>query len=178
MSGAGDGRDRLRRDRQANAEDRWGRDPYARQRAQQARRRAADERRAYDPRPPTDDDWTLADDDERLRILSRPQPVGELLEGFLRSRRWEARVQDATVFSRWADVVGPDLASRCEPVRLARGNLLVRAESQVWATQLNYMLPQLAQRANEELGDGTVRQVKVVVGRLQGTATPVADREP
>jgi hypothetical protein len=164
----GGDRDRLRRDRSANAGDRRD-DPYARRRRQQAHDRAREERRGFDPRPPTDDDWTLADEDERLRILSRPTSLGEALEGFVRRRRWEDRVQGATVFSRWSDIVGPDLAGRCEPVRLASGTLLVRAENQAWATQLGYMLSHLAERANQVLGEGLVRQVKVVVGPLQGT---------
>jgi predicted nucleic acid-binding Zn ribbon protein len=175
VSGRPDDRDRLRRDRTANAEDRWGKDPYARRRSKQARDRARDERRHFDPRPPTDDDWTLADEDERLRIMRRPTPIGEALEGFVRRQRWEGRVHGATVFSRWAEIVGDDLARRCEPVRLANGNLLIRAESQAWATQLTYMLGHLADKGNAVLGEGFVRQVSVVVGPLQGTAAPLDD---
>ncbi|MBW3620816.1 MAG: DUF721 domain-containing protein [Actinobacteria bacterium] len=162
--------DRRTRDKRANAADRWGADPYARRRAQQAGRRARDERAGYDPRPPTDDDWTLAGEDERLRILQRPEAIGDLVDGFVTSRRWDVRVRGATVFSRWADIVGADLAARCEPVRLANGNLLVRAENPSWATQLKYMLGHVAERANGVLGQGMVRQVTVVVGPLQGTA--------
>lgn len=172
MSGQRDERDRDRRDKRANAEDRWGVDPYARRRAQAARRRAKAERSSFDPRPPSDDDWTLADEDERLRILTRPQALGEVLGSFVESRRWETRVQGATVFSRWTDIVGADLARRCEPVRLANGNLLVRAENQTWATQLSYMLTQVAEKANGVLGEGMVRQVTVVVGALKGTTRP------
>jgi predicted nucleic acid-binding Zn ribbon protein len=168
------GDDRRTRDLRANAADRWGADPYSKRRAQAAARRAAEDRRPYDP--PTDDDWTLADEDERLRILRRPEALGSLLEGFVASRRWETRVRGATVFSRWTDIVGPDLAARCEPVRLARGNLLVRAENASWATQLKYMLTHVAEKANDVLGSDMVRQVSVVVGPLQGTAR--LDDEP
>lgn len=167
--------DRHTRDLKANAEDRWGADPYARRRAQQARRRARDAREGFDPRPPTDEDWTHADEDERLRILRRPEAIGDLVDGFVASRRWDARVRGATVFSRWTDIVGADLAARCEPVRLASGNLLVRAENPSWATELKYMLGHVAERANGVLGQGMVRQVTVVVGPLQGTTAAEED---
>lgn len=167
--------DRRTRDRKANAADRWGVDVYAKRRAQQASKRARDERKGYDPRPPTDDDWTLAGEDERLRILRRPEAIGDLVGGFVAARRWDVRVRGATVFSRWNDIVGADLAARCEPVRLASGNLLVRAENASWATQIKYMLGHVAERANDVLGPGMVRQVTVVVGALQGTTEADAD---
>ncbi len=169
MAGSREDRDRTRKDREANAADRWGYDPYAKRRRQAARRRARDEDAGFDPRPPGDEDWTLADEDERLRILTRPQALGELVDTFVQKRRWETRVRGTTVFSRWGDIVGEDVARRCEPVRLASGNLLVRAENQTWATQLGYMLTHVAERANEVLGDGMVRTVTVVVGPLKGT---------
>jgi predicted nucleic acid-binding Zn ribbon protein len=167
--------DRTSRDRRANAADRWGNDPYAARRATAARRRAKQERTGYDPRPPTDDDWTLADDEERLRILRRPDSVGELLDRFVQDKRWQTRVQGATVFSRWTEIVGPDVARRCEPVRLANGNLLIRAENQTWATQLNYMLAHIAEKACVVVGAGMVRRVTVVVGTLKGTTTAPPD---
>lgn len=168
--------DRRTRDLRANAADRWGRDPYATRRARGAAQRAAEQRGPA--RPPTDDDWTVADEDERLRILRRPEPIGALLDGFVANRRWETRVRGATVFSRWTDIVGADLAARCEPVRLASGNLLVRAENAAWATQLKYMLGHVAEKANQVLGNGMVRQVSVVVGPLQGTTADAAGDRP
>lgn len=167
--------DRRTRDLQANAADRWGADPYARRRAKAAAERSRAARRDFDPRPPTDDDWTLADEDERLRIMQRPEALGDVLEGFVARKRWDTRVRGATIFSRWTDIVGADLAARCEPVRLASGNLLVRAENASWATQLRYMLGHVAEKANDVLGQGMVRQVTVVVGPLQGTTAREAD---
>jgi predicted nucleic acid-binding Zn ribbon protein len=49
---------------------------------------------------------------------------------------------------------------------------VVRAESQVWATQLRYMLPQLKARVEEVLGEGSVTDIRVVVGTLEGRQAP------
>jgi predicted nucleic acid-binding Zn ribbon protein len=158
--------------RQAGREDRDAH-LYARKRYRQQRERARLERRTYDPAPPTDDDWTVPEEDtDGVRRISRPTPVGDTLEAYLDRRGWGERLRAATAWSRWDEVVGPELAARCEPVRLAGGTLVVRAESQVWATQLRYMLPQLQQKAEEVLGAGTVREVRVVVGPLEGRDQP------
>jgi predicted nucleic acid-binding Zn ribbon protein len=146
---------------------------YARKRWQQQRERARLERRHYDPSPPSDDDWTVPEEEtDGVRRISRPTPVGDTLGAYLDRRGWNERLRAATAWSRWEDVVGAPLAQRCEPVRLAGGTLVVRAESQVWATQLRYMLPQLQQKAEEVLGAGTVAEVRVVVGPLEGRQTP------
>ncbi len=127
------------------------------------------EKQQFDPRPPTDDDWTAADEEEeRLTIVTRPRHVGEVLEGYLRARHWEHRIDGVAVFSHWPAIVGASLVRRCEPVRLTNGTLVVRAESQIWATQLGYMVTQLRDRANEVLGAGMVREVRIVVGPLTG----------
>jgi predicted nucleic acid-binding Zn ribbon protein len=145
---------------------------YERKRAKQARVRADQERRAFDPSPPTDDDWTVEEPDtDGVRRISPPTPVGETLGAVVRRRGWDERLRGATAWSRWSDIVGPDLAERCEPVRIAGGTLLVRAENQVWATQLRYLTAQLLDNAERVLGPGTVREVRIVVGPLEGAPT-------
>jgi len=63
--------------------------------------------------------------------------------------------------SRWAQVVGPQVAAHCEPEGYADGVLTVRTDSTAWATQIRLLCPQLVHRLNLELGDGTVRLVTV-----------------
>jgi hypothetical protein len=143
---------------------------YDRKRAEQARARAKLERATYDPAPADPDaEWTIEDDNgSGLARTSAPAPVGDALQQFLARRGWAERLSGATASQRWDEVVGPDLADRCEPVRLAGGTLVVRAESQVWATQLRYLLPQLVENANTVLGGHQVREVRLVVGPLEG----------
>lgn len=143
---------------------------YDRKRAAQARERAKLERATYDPAPPDPDaEWTIADDNgSGLSRTSAPAPVGDALQQLLARRGWAERLSGATASQRWDEVVGEDLAGRCEPVRIAGGTLVVRAESQVWATQLRYLLPHLVENANTVLGGHQVRDVRLVVGPLEG----------
>jgi predicted nucleic acid-binding Zn ribbon protein len=143
---------------------------YDRRRRADARRRARLEREAYDPAPPTDDDWVTPDPDtDGVHRVRPPTPIGADLERFLAQRGWSERLRGTRVFARWDEIVGTDLAGRCEPVRVAGGTLVIRAESQVWATQLRYLTPTLLRSAEQILGADTVREVRLVVGPLQGT---------
>jgi predicted nucleic acid-binding Zn ribbon protein len=143
-------------------------DPYARLRRRQARQRERQDRAGFDPSPPTDDDWTIEEEDtDGLRRLRAPTVVGDTLAGVLQRRGWGERLHAATLAGRWTDLVGPQLAERCEPVRLAGGCLVVRAESQAWATQLRYLHTPLVTNANQLLGAVRVREVRIVVGPLE-----------
>ncbi|MCA1784015.1 MAG: DUF721 domain-containing protein [Intrasporangiaceae bacterium] len=160
--------DAVARDRKAASADRDER-IYARKRANLQRRRARQDRSTFDPSPPGDDDWTIAaNDSDGLVRITPPTAVGETLHNLIRRRGWDERLRGATAASRWVEIVGEQLADRCEPVRLVHGTLTVRAENQVWATQLRYMLPHLRTSAELVLGSGTVKEVTVVVGHLQG----------
>lgn len=66
-----------------------------------------------------------------------------------------------SVFGRWAQIVGRDLAAHTVPEGLADGELTVSADSTAWATQLRLLAAELVRRLNAELGDGTVRRVNV-----------------
>ena len=132
------------------------------------------------PGPGEIETWAAADE-ATVRPTRAPQQLTDLLDRFTRARGWRERLEGAVVFRRWHDIVGPELARRCEPVRLAGGRLLVRAESAVWATEVSYLVGRIVLRADEVLRPGLVREVQVTVGPLQGLAgpqEPISGRSP
>lgn len=118
---------------------------------------------------PGDDDWSLEDDEDPIRRrISAPKRVGEHLGTYLQRRGWAERLGGASLSGDWERVVGPELARVSEPVRLAGGVLVVRVVDQVWATQLRYLVGRVRDAANGLLGANAVREVRLVVGRLEG----------
>ncbi len=153
--------------RRASAEDREERF-YERKRAQSARRRAQLERRAFDPAPPSDDDWTVGDDaSDGLHRLSPPVTLDDALQTLVRRKGWAEPLRSSAVWSSWTDIVGAELADRCEPVRIANGVLTIRAATQPWATQLRYLVGPLRSKCAEVLGEAVVKDIAIVVGRLE-----------
>ena len=90
-----------------------------------------------------------------------PQRLGHAIGGLLDDQGWQQRAAIGSVFGRWAEIVGADLAAHTKPDAFADGELAVTADSTAWATQVRLLAPQLVRRLNAELGDGTVRRVKV-----------------
>jgi predicted nucleic acid-binding Zn ribbon protein len=90
-----------------------------------------------------------------------PQRLDQAIGGLLDQQGWQQRAAVGSVFGRWAEIVGPDLAAHTRPDSFADGELAVTADSTAWATQVRLLAPQLVRRLAAELGDGTVRRVKV-----------------
>jgi predicted nucleic acid-binding Zn ribbon protein len=81
--------------------------------------------------------------------------------GLLDAEGWALAAATGSVFGRWAQIVGADLAAHTTPETLTDGELTVAADSTAWATQVRLLAAQLVKRLNAELGDGTVLRVKV-----------------
>ena len=90
-----------------------------------------------------------------------PQPLARAIDGLLSEEGWTLAAATGSVFGRWAQIVGADLAAHTSPESLTDGELTVFADSTAWATQLRLLAAQLVRRLNTELGDGTVVRVKV-----------------
>jgi predicted nucleic acid-binding Zn ribbon protein len=90
-----------------------------------------------------------------------PQPLSAAIGGLVDEEGWGLAAATGSVFGRWAQIVGSDLAGHTRPESLRDGELVVAADSTAWATQLRLLAAQLVHRLNAELGAGTVRRVKV-----------------
>jgi predicted nucleic acid-binding Zn ribbon protein len=90
-----------------------------------------------------------------------PAPLSTAIDALVTETGWDVPVATGSVFARWAQIVGPDLAAHTVPDHLADGELVVAADSTAWATQLRLLAADLIRRLNAELGDGSVRRVKV-----------------
>ncbi|WP_344872324.1 DUF721 domain-containing protein [Allokutzneria multivorans] len=96
-----------------------------------------------------------------------PQPLGRLAARIMADRGWQGQLAGGHVFSRWAALVGDEVAEHAKPVALQDGELTVQASSTAWATQLRLLQRQLLTKIAAGVGKGVVRRLKV-----QGPAAP------
>ena len=79
----------------------------------------------------------------------------------------------ATVFSRWDELVGADIAAHARPVSLRAGVLVLAVDHPAWATQLRYMTAELLTRIAEFTTGEEVREIHLRVtgetGRQPGS---------
>ncbi|MCM2578478.1 DUF721 domain-containing protein [Streptomyces meridianus] len=93
-----------------------------------------------------------------------PLPLGAAINRLITERGWEAPAAVGGVMGRWPQLVGAEVAQHCAPQKYDEEArvLTVQCDSTAWATQLRLLAPQLVARLNEDLGQGTVRLIKVL----------------
>jgi predicted nucleic acid-binding Zn ribbon protein len=104
-------------------------------------------------------------DDRRGRSSGRsgrdPLLIGDQIDRFVAERGWRADVAVGAVIGRWPAIVGAEIAAHCTPTDFVDGVLTVRADSTAWATQLRLLESTLMGRLAEEVGEGTVTELRV-----------------
>ena len=90
-----------------------------------------------------------------------PQLLDTTLGRLIDDHGWTLDLKVHSVFGRWPDIVGAEVAQHCAPTSFADGKLVVRTDSTAWATQLRLLAPTLVRRLNEELGHGSVTVIVV-----------------
>jgi predicted nucleic acid-binding Zn ribbon protein len=86
-----------------------------------------------------------------------------VLEGLLGQRPWAAGISLGELGRSWDSVVGQRLAQETAPIALEGGILLIKASGSAWATQVRFLSDDVRRRANEVLGGGSIRDVRVTV---------------
>jgi predicted nucleic acid-binding Zn ribbon protein len=84
-----------------------------------------------------------------------------MVDRLVSEQGWELELRVRSVFARWPELVGAEVAAHTTPETFTDGRLLVRCDSTAWATQLKLLVPALLTRLNEDLGDGTVTLIEV-----------------
>jgi len=90
-----------------------------------------------------------------------PLLIGDQIDRFVAERGWRADVAVGAVIGRWPAIVGAEIAAHCTPTDFVDGVLTVRADSTAWATQLRLLESTLMGRLAEEVGEGTVTELRV-----------------
>lgn len=123
-------------------------------------RAGATTRRASAP-PKTSRTYSGAHQDDR-----DPKPVDEVLQRWVRDHGVSAEVGTGSVIARWEEIVGADLADHVTADSVQQTpegpELLLRAESTAWATQVRLLAPNILGRIRTLLGPGVVDRLKVV----------------
>jgi predicted nucleic acid-binding Zn ribbon protein len=94
-----------------------------------------------------------------------PQPVAASLGEVTRRLGMPDTGVLATVFSRWEQLVGPDVASHAVPRSLRKGILVIEVDHPAWATELRWLSADLLARVQAETGSDSPTEVRITLRR-------------
>ncbi|MCF6178966.1 MAG: DUF721 domain-containing protein [Geopsychrobacter sp.] len=88
--------------------------------------------------------------DERPK-LKQAEAVAELLKKVLGDKGLDERLPRYQAWLVWDKVVGKQIASRAQPLRIREKTLEVRVDHPVWMQQLQMLKPQILRKLHAEL---------------------------
>ena len=69
----------------------------------------------------------------------------------------------STVFHRWEEVVGADVARHCRPTAVEGDRLVIVASDSMWASEVRWLAEQVLERVNELSSTDRLRSIAVRV---------------
>ncbi len=112
--------------------------------------------------------------------MKRKEPVSfqDLVTPLFQEHRKEAHLTLTAVRTRWAEIVGPELARKTFPLRVQRGVLWVGAPDSSWAYQFQFMRSELLHCLESVLGASDIREVRFKAAERPASSPEAAPDEP
>lgn len=93
---------------------------------------------------------------------SRPQTIAGALGGLIRI--FGVRASDSDLLARWADIMGPDIASVASLAAIKKNrdntfNVVIRPTNPAYALQLSYQRDEIITRINKYFGYDAVSKI-------------------
>ena len=91
-----------------------------------------------------------------------PEKLSNVLSDLVTTRDWKKGIAEGTLFTKWREIVGNEIADHCEPITLFEGRLTIKAESTAWATQLRLITPDLLKNIRSRSEGALVEELTVI----------------
>ena len=91
-----------------------------------------------------------------------PEKLSNILSDLVTTRDWKKGIAEGTLFTKWREIVGNEIADHCEPITLFEGRLTIKAESTSWATQLRLITPDLLKNIRSRSEGALVEDLNVI----------------
>ncbi len=93
-----------------------------------------------------------------------PRRLGESLDRLLGGLGSPVAGTLAAVFGQWVELVGARIAEHARPAAVRDGALVVAVDDPAWASELQWLGPELAERIRGLLDDDSIERIEVRVG--------------
>jgi len=97
-----------------------------------------------------------------------PATLSMLVDHLIVSKGWDLNIAVGKLHAMWPQLAGEQVADHVKIETLTldpsgtSGQLILRAESTAWATQMRLLLPTLSQTLDAEFGAGVITDIQVI----------------
>ena len=90
-----------------------------------------------------------------------PELIGTAIEKLVIEQGWQQESAVAALTTRWADIVGAEVATHSSPGEFKDHTLRIQADSTAWATQLKLLTTTILAKIEGEVGAGVVTKLVI-----------------
>jgi len=109
-----------------------------------------------------------------MRRTAPLNSLADLLQKTLKSLQLEKPMKSYSVWNHWEDIVGRNIASKAQPVRVQDKTLVVAVISHTWMTELTHMKTMILKKMHEKVQDCPIQNLRF---ELQKIALPSAKKQ-
>ena len=88
------------------------------------------------------------------------EDIGSIIGSIVDKMEFKKKLSVSNIFNHWEDIVGPGIAKRTRPSKLARKTLYVSVTTSTWANELSLMSEQLMGKINSFTGEDVVKTIR------------------
>lgn len=100
------------------------------------------------------------------RKKKRPEPIADVLGGWIQASGIANRIGQAQVIPEWPKLVGTQISEVTAPTSVsADGTLWVQVTTNAWMNELSLMEPQLLRALNKVTGRAPIRRIRWQLNR-------------
>jgi predicted nucleic acid-binding Zn ribbon protein len=111
-----------------------------------------------------------------MKSKNKSEAVGKVLTGVVSDNGWAIQLDLHSIFPRWADLVGKELADNTRPLKIERRVLWLEVDNSAWLQQLQYQKLELLDILNGVLRLSQLRDIKMLLPK--GGGKPSAPPPP
>jgi predicted nucleic acid-binding Zn ribbon protein len=96
----------------------------------------------------------------KKQAASSTKALEQAIQELTRSFGIDKKLQQYEAVTRWAIIVGPQIAKETEPQKIEKGLLLVRVRKGVWRNELTMRKSEIIAKLNKAIGSEAVKDIK------------------
>lgn len=94
--------------------------------------------------------------------------VGDILGKWLKGRKWDSKLRQYSLFSRWPEIVGTKIASKSRPALWREETLVVEVQNSVWLTELRMMEPEILEKIRGACPEIAIKKIRFTIAGSSG----------
>jgi len=90
-----------------------------------------------------------------------PEKLSNILNDLVTTRDWKKGIAEGTLFTKWREIVGNEIADHSNPITLFEGKLTIQTSSTAWSTQLRLMNDDLLRKIQQSSPGAVVEELQI-----------------